>query len=142
MSGVVVAYAVRAPAGPERTDDVLGPWPGWLVALGRGLRCRQLKPACTRASSAVPSRCLHGFSRSLLTSRSPLTPGGLTHQRAVFTALILGPALNLPGCKLLHLTFSPSWAANSLGRVKTQIIRVLAGVTQGFRPKGAPGKTG
>ena len=29
----VVAYAVRAPAGPERTDDVLGPGSGWVVAL-------------------------------------------------------------------------------------------------------------
>jgi len=46
-----------------------------------GLRCRQLKPACTRASSAVCSRCPPGFSRSLLTSRSPLTLGAPSRWR-------------------------------------------------------------
>jgi len=75
----VVAYAAQVPAGPERTDDVLGPRPGWVVALGRGLRCRQLKPASTRASSAGPSRWFPGFSLSLLTSLPPLTLGALTH---------------------------------------------------------------
>ena len=62
----MVAYAVRAPAGPERTDDVLGPRSGWLVALGTGLRCRQLKPACARPSSAVLSRLPRSYSRTLL----------------------------------------------------------------------------
>jgi len=28
-----------------------------------------------------------------------------------------------PGCKRLHLSFGPSWAARSSGRVKTQIVR-------------------
>ena len=56
MSGVVVANATQVPAGPERTDDVLGPQSGWVVRLGTGLRCRQLKPASTSASSAVHSR--------------------------------------------------------------------------------------
>ena len=64
MPGVVVAYAVRAPAGPERTDDVLGPRSGWVVLLGMGLRCRQLKPACARPSSAARSRLLPNSAHS------------------------------------------------------------------------------
>ena len=91
-----------------------------------GLRCRQLKPACARPSSAVRSRLLP----------TPLTPGALAHVRAeprsprvhsltnppVLTAIILSSAPKLPGCKRLHLTFSPSWAAKSAGQAKTQIL--------------------
>ena len=107
----MVAYDAQVPAGPERTDDVLGPWSGWLVRLAVGLRCRQLKPACTRASSAGPSRCPSGSSRSLLTSRPPLTLVPSLTTPPVLTPLILGPALKLPDCKRLHLTFGPSQVA-------------------------------
>ena len=108
MSDVVVAYAVRAPAGPERTDDVLGPRSGWLVAkVG----------ACGVASSNRPAlarrlREPHVYPRfrSLWRPRLTIPP--------VLTALILGPAPELPGCKRLHLSFSPSWAARSSGRAQ------------------------
>jgi len=101
----------------------------WVV--GRvvgGLRCRQLKPACARPSSAGHSRLLPSYSRSLPTSRSPLTSGAPSCSRTtppVLTALILGSAPKLPGCKRLHLTFSPSWRSRPLGREKTQILSEL-----------------
>ena len=44
----------------------------------------------------------------------------------VLTSLILGPAPKLPGCKRLHLTFSPSWAIKSAGQAKTQIVTHLS----------------
>ena len=40
-----------------------------------------------------------------------------------YPTLILGSAMNLPGCKRLHLSFGPSWVARWSGRVKTQIVR-------------------
>jgi len=119
VSGVVVACAVRAPAGPERTDDVLGPKSGWLVAKAG---------ACGVASSNRPTlarRLRYPHVRILSHSRwqLPTHPGcpPLTNP-PVLTALILGSALNLPGCKRLHLSFSPSWAVQSSGRAKSRIL--------------------
>ena len=40
--------------------------------------------------------------------------------------------LKLPGCKRLHLTFSPSQAARSSGRAKTQIQSRLVGADAGW----------
>jgi len=118
VSGVVVACAVRAPAGPERTDDVLGPRSGWLVAkVG----------ACGVASSNRPAlarrlRDTHVCPRFRSLWRPTLT------NPPVLTPLILGPAPNLPGCKRLHLTFGPSRAAKWSGRAETRIL-------------GSPGRT-
>ena len=127
----MVAYAAQVPAGPERTDVIppsrpLGVW----LRLRATTECRQLKPACTRASSAVCSRLLPSCSRSLPTSRSPLTPGAPSCSRTtptVLTPLILGTAPQLPGCKRLHLTFGSSWAAKSVGRDKSQILSSTGG---------------
>ena len=43
-----------------------------------------------------------------------------------------------PGCKRLHLTFSPSWAARWSGRLKTQIVGSTGGSGGPTRPWSCP----
>ena len=61
-----------------------------------------------------------GRSLTLAALHSPRVPS-LTNP-SVFTPLILNPAPKLPGCKRLHLSFGPSWAARSSGWAKNQIL--------------------
>ena len=112
MSGVVVACAVRAPAGPERTDDVLGPWSGWVVASAW---------ACGVASSNRPALACRLRYPHVCSEPRSLWCSSLTNP-SVLTLLVLGLALKLPGCKRLHLTLGPSQVAQPPGREETQIV--------------------
>ena len=59
--------------------------------------------------------------------RSPVVCGSLTLVPPPLTnPLKLASAPKLPGCKRLHLTFSPSGAAKSPGRAQTQIVEAGA----------------
>jgi len=64
---------------------------------------------------------------SLTFAPTPLTSGAPAHQpfRAYPTHPQSCPPL--PGCKRLHLSFCPSWAARSSGRFKTQIVSSTGG---------------
>ena len=86
----------------------LGGWSSWAWACGVA--------SSNRLALARRLRFAHVCSQLHLLRVPTLT------NPPVLTPLILGSAPQLAGCKRLHLTFSPSWAARSSGRVKTRIV--------------------
>jgi len=102
-------FVARQPVAAFRSPIVCGS-----LAFARRLRDPHVRsrPRQSPLTLAAPSRW-----------RLPTHPGRPTHQTPpVLTALILGPAPKLPGCKRLHLSFSPSQAGKSPGRSQTQIL--------------------
>jgi len=139
VSGVVVAYAAQVPAVTGRPDGSslprLGRWFGWarefvarqpVAAFHSRVVCGSLPlvPNSVHVGSRLRLRSPHfayvrptslTFAPTSLTfAPTPLTLALQTHQpcRAYPTHLRSRPIL--PGCKRLHLTFGPSWAAQRL----------------------------
>ena len=87
-----------------------------------GLRCRQLKPACARPSSARPSRLHSLHSPSPPNFATPLTLGAPSHHP--FRTYRADPRScpTHPGCKRLHLSFGPSCTVRSSGWAQSRIL--------------------
>jgi len=127
----VVAYAGRTPAVTGRPDDSSLPWPGRWSRLAREFVARQ--PVAAFRSPVVCGSLTFAtqFLTNSVTSSSP-TDARLPSLAKPLPSLPHSSAVppHSPGCKRLHLTFSPSQGDRPSGREKTQIVRVPARSTQ------------
>jgi len=98
------------------------------LTLARRLRDSYVCQHSTHAGSTTHAGCaILTFAHTVLTLAAPLTPAAPAPPPPVLTSLILGPALNLPGSKRLHLTFGPSQRDRWSGRAKSRILSGVRG---------------